>query len=121
MVNSVLDEILTAAFGSVEKKLNGKTFPLYFCTSEMVAEELLQPYLKDMDHGNELYDFLKKVKNESETSKVLVDCLVRTAFLMMMYVCTERESKWALHLYARSEMLPYFFSVGHHHYVRYST
>ena len=53
MVNFVLDEILTAAFGSVEKKLNGKTFPLYFRASEMVAEELLQPYLKDMDHGNE--------------------------------------------------------------------
>ena len=32
MVNSGLDEILTAAFGSAEKILNGKTFPIYFST-----------------------------------------------------------------------------------------
>ena len=39
MVNSGLDEILRAAFGSVEKILNGNIL-------KMVAEELLQPYLK---------------------------------------------------------------------------
>ena len=52
MVSSGLDEILTAAVGGVEKLLNWKTFRLNFSTLRMATEELLQPYLKYMDHAN---------------------------------------------------------------------
>lgn len=52
MVSSGLDEILTAAVGGVEKLLNWKTFRLNFSALRMATEELLQPYLKYMDHAN---------------------------------------------------------------------
>ena len=42
MVNSSLDEITTAALGSVEKILNEKNVPESFYSSRMVVEELLQ-------------------------------------------------------------------------------
>lgn len=53
MVSSGLDEILTAAVGVVEKLLNWKTFWLNFSALRMATEELLQTYLKYMDHANE--------------------------------------------------------------------
>ena len=38
---------------------------------------------------------------------------------MMLFVRAEREGEWALHLYAVSQILPYFFAAGHQHYARY--
>ena len=38
---------------------------------------------------------------------------------MMLFVRVEREGEWALHLYAVSQILPYFFAAGHQHYARY--
>ena len=99
MANSSQDEILTTAFGGVEKMLNEKNFPQSFYASGVVAEELLQPYLRDMDQADELEDVLNKVKHESQTSKVWVDCWVIPVFLIMIYVRADRGGDWALRLY----------------------
>ena len=40
---------------------------------------------------------------------------------MMLYIRTERESDWLLHLHAVSMMMPYFFAAGHHNCARYGT
>ena len=46
------------------------------------------------------------------TSKVWVNYIVTTVFLMIMYLCAEREGNWALHLCAVSEAFTYFFYLN---------
>ena len=65
MEKSGLDEIPTAAFGDIEKVVNGKNFPQNFCALRMVVEDLLQPVLKDIDQENEL-DYFFNTKDESK-------------------------------------------------------
>ena len=38
---------------------------------------------------------------------------------MMLFVQTEREGEFPLHLYACRQMIPYFFAAGHVNYRRY--
>ena len=52
-----------------------------------------------MDQADELEDVLNKVKHESQTSKVWVDCWVIPVFLIMICVRAERGGDWALRLY----------------------
>lgn len=65
MEKSGLDEIPTAAFGDIEKVVNGKNFLQNFCALRMVVEDLLQPVLKDIDQENEL-DYFFNTKDESK-------------------------------------------------------
>ena len=121
MAHSGLDDILSSAFGGVEKMLSGKNFPQNFRALRMVVEELLGSYIADIYTADELETFLLEISKGSKTSKVWVDCLFKPVLLMMLYVRAEREGDWARHLYAVSKMLPYFFSAGHQHYARYGT
>ena len=41
--------------------------------------------------------------------------------LTMMYVRTEREGEWPLHIFAIKEMIPYFSASCHINYTRYSS
>ena len=38
---------------------------------------------------------------------------------MMLFVRAEREADWVLHLWAVTEMIPYFFAAGHVNCARY--
>ena len=48
-----------------------------------------------------------------------INNLIWTVFLMLLFVQTEREGEFPLHLYACRQMIPYFFAAGHVNYGRY--
>ena len=60
-------------------------------------------------HGlkSSLYDISSRIK----TSHLWIVCVIKAVFIMMMYICAEREADWCLHLTAAKEMLPYFFAA----------
>ena len=71
----------------------GRLFLYIFPRLKNGCRRVVTTLFESMDHGNELDDFSNKVKDESKTSKVWIDCLVRPLFLMMIYVCAEGEGK----------------------------
>ena len=62
---------------------------------------------------------LEELSRASRTSKLWVDCLIRSVLIMMLFVRAEREGEWPLHLLAVKFMMPYFFAAGHVNYARY--
>ena len=58
---------------------------------------------------------LTNISNRNDTAKLWVDCFVRPSLIMM----TEPELDWPLHLWAVSQMVPYFFASAHVNYARY--
>ena len=121
MSNSGLEDILSVAFGGVEKMLSGKKFPQNFRALRMIVELLLGQRIINIISGKDMEKLLNELRTGSKTSKLWVDCLIKPVLLTMLYVRAEREGDWALHLYAVSKMIPYFFAAGHHHYARYAT
>ena len=120
MSNSGLDEIMKAAFAGVDKVLLGsKYFPQNVRALRMVVEELLRPYMSEINSYTELKSVLDEVSEKSKTGKLWVDNLIKPVFLIMQYIRAEREGDWPLHLDVVSKMLPYFFAAGHHNYARY--
>ena len=87
----------------------------------MVVEELLRPYMSEINSYTELKSVLDEVSEKSKTGKLWVDNLIKPVFLIMQYIRAEREGDWPLHLDVVSKMLPYFFAAGHHNYARYVT
>ena len=43
----------------------------------------------------------------------------KPVLLIMAFVRAEREGEWTLHLWAVSQMMPYFYAAGHINYARY--
>ena len=119
MTNSGLSDLLRSPFGSVDKMLSGKNFPQNLRALRMVVEELLRGSINDMIKFDDLTAFLQTLREESPTSKLWVDNLIRPVFYMMLFVRAEREGDWPLHLYVISKMTPYFFAAGHQNYARY--
>ena len=87
-----------------------------------IVAEHLRPILtggtvNDM-HG--LKSSISDIRSRSKTSHLWIDCVIKAVFIMMMYICAEKEADWCLYLTAAKEMLPYFFAAGHVNYARYS-
>ena len=116
--DSGLSDILKSAFGSVDKMLIGKKYPQNERALRMVVEELLRPYISKIENVEEFDSFLKKVSQESKTSKHWVENLIRPVLLLMKLKRAERESDWPLSLKTCRETLPYMFASGHHNYSR---
>lgn len=57
--------------------------------------------------------------NDSRTTKLWVECLIKPVLIMMLFIRAAREAEWPLHLMAMKMMLPYFFAAGHINYARY--
>ena len=119
MANTGLDDILKSGFGGVQNMLSGKKFPQNFRALRLVMEELLSKVVENLDTYEDLVISLEVLSEQSKTTRVWVDCLIRPVLLMMLFVRAEREGDWPLHLWAVQEMMPYFFAAGHHHYARY--
>ena len=62
---------------------------------------------------------LTDISNRSDTTKLWVDCFVRPSLIMMVFIRAEQELDWPLHLWAVSQMVPYFFASLHVNYARY--
>ena len=74
---------------------------------------------EQLNRYGDMNSFLERSSEQSRTTKLWVDCLIKPVFIMMMYVRAEREADWPLHLKAVQLMLPYFFAAGHVKYARY--
>ncbi len=66
-------------------------------------------------------DFLETAAVKSTAAKLWADCLLKPVLIIMLYMRSEKEGEFQLHLRAIELMLPYFFSAGHIHYARYAT
>ena len=119
MQNSGLADIMKSAFAGVPKMLSGKNYPNNVRALRIVVEELLREVLPDLECEFELQTYLKELAAKSKTSQLWIDGLIKPVLLMMLYVRAEREAEWPLHLYAVSQMIPYFFAAGHPNYARY--
>ena len=104
-----LADILECAFGGVSHMLAGKRFPQNFRALRIVVEELLRGILQETDNPDDLMAMLQKRSDESKTTKLWVDNLLKPVLLMMLFCRAEKEADWALHLYAVEHMIPYFF------------
>ena len=65
----------------------------------MLCEEL-RPLLqkKDSDSLDELEEMLEIKSEKSKTSKMWVDLVIKTTFLIMLFIRADHEEDFALHL-----------------------
>ena len=97
MTNSGLSDFLRSAFGSADKMLSGKNFPQSLRALRMVVEELLHGSFDDMTKFVGLTTFLQTLKEQSPTSTLLIDNVIRHVYYMLLFVRAEREGDWSLH------------------------
>ena len=57
----------------------------------MLVEEMLHEKMFDIETRKELDDMLDKISNDSRTTKVWVDCLIKPVFYIMMFLRAERK------------------------------
>jgi hypothetical protein len=119
MSNTFLEDIMKAAFGSVAKMLTGNKYPQNTRDLGLIVEEILRDTLSLVDLYHELLDKLFKMTEASRISKHWVNNLILPIFLIMIFVQTEREGDWPLHLWAVDKMITYFSASAHIYYARY--
>lgn len=119
MMDSGLPDILKTTFGGVEKMLSGKKYPQNVRAFRLLAEEILRKYIKEIDSFEDLETWMADLSTKSKTAKLWLDGFIRPVLIIMAFTRAERESDWPLHLWALSQMLPYFFAAGHVNYARY--
>ena len=71
MAISGLEDILTAAFGGVDKMLTGKKIPQNFRALRMVVETLIGKRVVDIAPGNDMDNILNELRIGSKTSKIM--------------------------------------------------
>ena len=114
MANTGLEEITSKAFPDVKK------FPQNMRALRMVAEECIRAASVTYSNDNlDLIEVLKQRSKLSLTSKLWLDCLIKPVLIMMAFVHAERGGDWPLHIYATSQMIPYFAAAAHWNYFRY--
>ena len=85
MTKSGLSYLLRSTFGSVDKMLLAKNFPQNLRALRMVAEELLRGSIDDMIKFDDLTAILQTLREQSSTSKLWEDNLIRPVFYMMLF------------------------------------
>ena len=121
MVESGRDNILQAAFSGVPNMLYGNYFLQNIRVLRLLTEKLLRGVIIDMN-DSESYSDLMQILDEwaiqSSTTRFWVYNIIEPVFIMMMFVRSEREADWPLHLWSVQKMIPYFFAAGHFNYAR---
>ena len=120
MADTGLEPIMDVAFGGVAKMLTGKKYPQNIRALCMVAEELLRGIIcnEELQTHSQLMQILENRSQQSRTTKLWVDNLIKPVMIMMLFIRAEREADRPLHLLATRLMMPYFFSAGHFNYAR---
>ena len=99
--------------------LTGKKFSMNVHALRFIVLERLRLFVDDVTSFDELQEKLDSISQENIFADDLVKNLIRPVFLMMLFICAEREGKSTLHLHACQKMLPNFFVSGHINYARY--
>ena len=119
MENSGLVPWLQSAFASVPKMMTGKKFPMNIRALRFAVMELLKGFIDDVYSYQDLEKRIEYVAQKSMIDEHWINNLIRPVFLMMLFVRTEREGEFPLHLYACCQMILYFFAAGHVNHARY--
>ena len=61
---------------------------------------------------DELMFHLDDIGN-SRTAKLWVNIVIKSVFIMMLYIRAEREGDWPPHMEAVKQLMPYFYASGH--------
>jgi len=109
---------LKSSFVGVPKLLSRKKFPQNVRALRMVTEEVLRPVLI-IKGCTDLTKYLDLKCQQSNTTKLWVDCLIKPVLITMKFVWAERKGDWPLHLCAVKDMLPYMFASGHVNFAQY--
>lgn len=120
MKGSGLEDIVKAAYRGVNNMLNGKSWPKAVRGLRMVVVALLKEYVSD---GNLTPESIATKLEEARlkpTGRLWVDCLIIPVVLIHLFIRSEKEGDWLLHLHALKHMIKYFFAAGHWHYARYA-
>ncbi len=118
-----LAELLTPVFAGVPKLLSGKKFPQNVRALRIVTEELLRPIIteNEIESHADLMKVLEECASKSKTAKLWVDVVVKSTFIAMLYIRSEREADFLLQDSCIDSMRSYFFHANHYNYARYST
>lgn len=119
MTNTGLSDVMDYAFGGVSSMLAGKRFPQNFRAHRMIVEELFRGILQETDNPSDLMPILQSRAEQSNTTLLWVDVLIKPALLMMLFCRAEKEADWALHLLTVRYMIPNFFAAHHPNYAHY--
>ena len=121
MAGSGLKEVLTGAFGSVDKMLSGKKYPQNFRAMRLLVEEVLRSVIEEANFSSviDIMTELDKRASCSRTVKLWRNNLIKPVIIMMAFSRDAHEGDWLLHMSAAEEMPPYFHAAGCHNYARY--
>ena len=113
MADSGLKEILRTTFGSMDKMLEGKKYPLIIHALRLLSEELLQPLFKknELSVMGDLETLLQDILAKSKTSKAWIELVIKPTFLIMQFIRATHEPDYALLIPTISSTLPYFFAA----------
>ena len=97
-----LAEVMNTGFSGIAKMLNGKKFPQNVRVLCIIVEELLRKIIQDSKVASydELMLHLNDISGNSRTAKLWVNIVIKSVFIMMLYIRAEREADWPLHLEA---------------------
>ena len=98
--------------------LTGKSWPRAIHGFHMLVVVLLEGFVNDETKTDNIMEILVKAR-QYPTGRHWVDCFIIPVMIAHIFIRSEREGKWLLHLYCLKRMLPYFMAAGHWDYARY--
>ena len=121
MEESELVEVMNAGFSGVAKMMNGKKCLQNVRALRIIVKELLRKIIQDnkVASYDELMLHLDDISGNNRTANLWVHIFIKSVFIMMLYIRTEREGDWPLHMEATKQMMPYVYASGHVNYARY--
>ena len=87
---------LECAFAGVPKIVTGKEFPINDCALIFIVLELMRGFADDLTSFDELQEKLDSICQENILAEHWVKNLIRSVFLMMLFIRTEREGEFTL-------------------------
>ena len=111
MAVSGLKEIMSTTFGSVDKMLQGKTYPQNIRALRLLTEELLRPVFEKenarLTSMGDLEDVLDELAAQNRTTKMWVNNVIEPTFLMMRFCRASHEGDWPLHITTAEVLVAY--------------
>lgn len=100
MTNTGLSDLLKAAFGGVDKMLQGNSFPQKPRALQICDEEIHRETLRDDSVSNfcSLMIKLDSIASNSRTAHLWLDVIIWSVFLIMRFVKAGRKADWPLHI-----------------------
>ena len=119
MKASGVEIIISAAFAGITSTVNRKAWTNALRAYRFITDTLLQNFFSNGAKPYEKLSVYLETAREHPTGRLWVDCLVKPAPLLLMFLCREWNGDFLLQQHCLKAMLPYLFAAGHHNYDRY--